>query len=303
MSDCVSILEVERFAIHDGPGIRTVVFLQGCPLHCPWCSNPESQNIKRQLMHFKNKCVGCGRCSSVCPMNAIEMKQSMPYFNRELCLQDCSLCGDNCVNTAIKFSGQVVSVHDVLSLIYRDIDYYHNSGGGVTFSGGEAFVQFEGLMDLLTACKEKNIHTAVETSGQINFEHLKKASPYIDLFLFDIKHIDPDVLKNVVGADYNIVARNLRYVAGMDSSRIIVRIPVIPGFNFSNSVIFSIFKMVSQLKIKNVHLLPFHNLGKSKYEQLGYPYLYSKNSPLEKSELEKYVIEGEKFGLKVQVGG
>ena len=298
----VSILEIERFAIHDGQGIRTVVFMQGCPLHCPWCSNPESQKQQTHLLHLKNRCVSCGMCAKACPTGDITFTNNQVQFLREKCTL-CKSCGNICGQNAIKFIGEKVSVASIMDIIRRDKSYYETSGGGVTFSGGEAFVQHEALMTLLTSCKEEGIHTAIETCGQTDIHKIKEAFPLVDLFLFDIKHTDKNLLKKETGADWDVICSNLDYISKADPEKVIIRVPVIPGFNYTAGDITEIFKLAVKKGIKSVHLLPYHTLGMDKYEQIGMDYTYSHNTMVTKTELHPLKNEGEEMGLNVQIGG
>lgn len=302
-SSFLSLMEIERFAVHDGPGIRSVVFLQGCPLRCPWCSNPESQKIQKRLMHMKNHCAGCGRCVAACNQGCISFIDGYPRFFRNECRSDCSACADICLNSAIKFVGKQVSVSDVMQVLLRDKAYYLNSGGGITVSGGEAFSQFKGLMSLLINCKTEGLHTAIETCGQVDFNKIQSAYPWVDLFLFDVKHTDKKILKNVIGADYDVILRNLQYVAKQDSTKVIIRIPVIPGFNNDRKVIRTIFDVALELKIKDIHLLPYHVLGKDKYEQLGLDYDFPELNIASKDSLFPLKEMGERLGLRIKIGG
>ncbi len=295
-------MEIERFAIHDGPGIRTVVFLQGCPLHCPWCSNPESRQRKLQLLHMKNKCVGCGRCAASCPHGNIAMKGAYPVFDREACV-GCRTCERACPQSAIQFVGDTMPIEEIMRTLVRDKDYYRNSGGGITFSGGEAFTQFEGLTELLSRCKAEGLHTAVETCGQVPRERFEKAFPLIDLFLFDVKHTDSKRLKEVTGADLDVVLGNLRYLAGLSAEKVTIRMPVIPGFNYDPGIIRSVFDLAIETGISQVHLLPYHTLGKDKYERLGLPYPYPYERMMQKEELQPYREIGQRMGLEVRLGG
>ncbi|MDR1601254.1 MAG: glycyl-radical enzyme activating protein [Tannerella sp.] len=298
----VSIMEIERFAIHDGPGIRTVVFMQGCPLHCPWCSNPESQRQQTRLSHLKNRCVNCGMCAKACPVGDIVLADGQVRFLRKKCIL-CKSCGDICPQNAIRFIGEKVSTAHIMNIIRRDRRYYQTSGGGVTFSGGEAFVQHKALMALLIACKEEGFHTAIETCGQVEIEKIKEAYPLVDLFLFDIKHTEKGLLKKVTGADGDTVCRNLDYIAKADPGKIIMRVPVVPGFNDSPQDITEIYRLALKNGIKKVHLLPYHVLGKDKYAQIGLEYTFPHNSTVTKTELLPLKRKGEKMGLTVQIGG
>lgn len=302
MERTLSIMEIERFAVHDGPGIRTTIFLKGCPLHCPWCSNPESQKKKTQLLHLKNKCIGCGQCIEACAGCNITFKDHYPVFNRTYCIA-CRSCADACLQDAIRFSGDLLPVSQIMKTVLRDKDYYVNSNGGVTFSGGEAFVQFEGLMELLKCCKKEGLHTAVETCGHVETDKIKKALPLIDLFLFDVKHTGKDLLEKETGADSNLILANLGYIAGENTDKVTIRIPVIPGFNFNEKDICGIYKLAVKNRIKQVHLLPYHTLGKDKYEQLGLRYPYRYDRMLSKDDLIPLQDIGINMGLDVRIGG
>jgi len=207
------------------------------------------------------------------------------------------------VQNAIKFAGEVVSTSYLMDIIRRDKDYYIQSDGGVTFSGGEAFMQFNGLMELLTDCKKEGIHTAVETCGHVDPKRIKAAFPLIDLFLFDIKHTDKLLLKKETGADSELILGNLSYISELNSEKIIIRVPVLPGFNFNPKDIRSIFNLALDKKIKNVHLLPYHTLGKDKYDQLGLTYSFPHNKLLSKEELIPLKQIGEEMGLHIRIGG
>lgn len=298
----IAIFEIERFSVHDGPGIRTVIFFQGCPLRCMWCSNPESQRKGIFLRYIERRCAGCGNCFNACPNNAIQWKENKPVFNRELC-KSCKICSASCLSDAIQFSGEQMSVSSIMHIVLRDMDYYRTSGGGVTFSGGEAFMQPKGLMNLLMKCHSENLHTAVETCGQVPMEQLLKALPLVDLFLFDIKHIDKKKLKYYTGADICLIIKNLKCIAMRSPEKIIIRIPVIPGFNYDTATIRSIFDLAVETGVKTIHLLPYHTLGIDKYRQMGIDYPYSHTVFITKEELLPYKQLGEEMGLVVQIGG
>ena len=298
----VSVMEIERFAIHDGPGIRTVIFMQGCPLTCTWCSNPESQKIHAHLLYYKNRCVGCGKCSQTCSRGVITIKDGSPVFDRSRCVA-CQACASVCPASAITFAGKRMSVSEIMSVVKRDNAYYKQSGGGITFSGGEAFVQFDALMELLADSRKEGIHTAIETCGQVDLSKIEKASPLVDLFLFDIKHADKEMLKKYTGAGLNTILTNLSYLSEKYPEKIVVRIPVIPGFNYTTEDIQGIFTLAVERNLTNVHLLPYHMLGKDKYEQLGLTYSYPYDKMLTKEELFPLKKIGEDMGLQVQIGG
>ena len=190
-----------------------------------------------------------------------------------------------------------------MKTVLRDYDYYKASGGGITFSGGEAFVQFEGLMELLIQSKKNKLHTVVETCGQVATEKIMQAFPLVDLFLFDIKHTDKALLKKETNADLDLILTNLRYLARQDPQKIIIRVPTIPEYNYNETTIGKIFELAIANGIEQIHLLPYHTLGKSKYEQLGLDYVYPYTNMLSKEDLLPLKRIGESMGLKIRIGG
>ncbi len=294
------VMSVQRFSLHDGPGIRTTVFLQGCPLHCPWCSNPESQPKHPVQRHKKEKCSGCGKCVSLCPEGAIRRgEDGTPLFDNKRCI-GCGRCEQDCPNEAIAISGKQMGVSEIIEIVKRDKDYYRNSGGGVTFSGGEVFMQPEGLMALLEAAHAEGISTAIETCGQTTLEWIKRVEPLTDLFLYDIKHCDREILKCITGGNLDCIVENLNYLGTTDKA--IVRIPCIPGFNLDEATIRGIYDISLRCGVRRVHLLPYHNLGADKYAQLGLSYDLRCES-LRHEELEPHADMGRLLGLNVQIGG
>lgn len=296
------VMDIERFAIHDGPGIRTVVFLQGCPLFCPWCANPESQIIKKQLMHMKNKCTKCKSCLMTCPKSAINFINDKIVFNRDLC-GECETCGNICPNNAIHFSGLEKTVEEIIAEVMKDKDYYDDSNGGITISGGEPFFQYKEFLELLKEAKQKGLNIAVETTGNVDINRIIEAEPYIDLFLFDIKHIEREKLKEVTGGELDKILRSLEYISSKNPEKIIIRVPVIPTFNYEDKIINEIIDLACKYEIKEIHLLPFHTLGKNKYDQIDKKYKFADLSMLDKNELKKYIDIGIIKGVKIVIGG
>ncbi|MEM1483517.1 glycyl-radical enzyme activating protein [Oscillospiraceae bacterium PP1C4] len=297
----LNVMEIERFAVHDGPGIRTVVFLKGCGMHCPWCANPESQSQQKLLMHDAAKCTGCGACAGVCKTGAISFVQGQkPLFDRKLCTA-CGSCSTVCMQEAIAYSGQMISSEQIVKTVMRDADYYEESGGGVTLSGGEPMCHGESLVTLLRALKEKGLHIAVETCGQFDTAVLEQTLSLIDLFLFDIKHTNPQKLKEVTGGNAEVIFGNLALIAAA-GKEIVARVPVIPGFNHSLVEMQAIFEKAVQTGIKQVDLLPYHTLGKSKYAKLGREYTLT-SGMLTKEDLGGYLPVGEALGLTIKTGG
>ena len=295
-------MEIERFAIHDGPGIRTIVFLQGCPLFCPWCSNPESQVIKKQLMYSENKCTKCQTCLKNCPKGSIKFINNRMVFNRSEC-GECEICGEVCPSRAISFAGRTKSIDEIMTEVMKDKDYYDDSNGGITISGGEPFVQYEGFLELLKESKRKGLNTAVETTGNVDIEKVMEAEPYIDLFLFDIKHTDKKKLLEVTGGNLDKMLSNLEYIASKNLNKVIIRVPTIPTFNHDDKTINEIIDLACKYKIKELHLLPFHTLGKNKYGQIDRKYELNNMKMIDKNELKKYLESGKRRGVNIKIGG
>ena len=296
------VMEIERFAIHDGPGIRTVVFLQGCALFCPWCANPESHIIKKQLMYSENKCVRCKICLKNCPKENIKFINNRMFFDRSKC-GECEICGELCPSRSISFVGRTKSIDEVMTEVMKDKDYYDDSNGGITISGGEPFVQYEGFLELLKESKKRGLNAAVETTGNVDLEKVMEAEPYIDLFLFDIKHTDKKKLLEVTGGDLDKILNNLEYIASKDPNKIIIRVPTIPTFNYEDKIINEIIDLACKHKIKELHLLPFHTLGKNKYDQIDKKYQLADMEMLNKNELKKYLEVGKKKKINIKIGG
>ncbi len=254
---------------------------------------------KVQLRHIFTRCTGCGTCAEVCPYGNITLNtHHQPVFNRANCLS-CGRCGNACLQNAIRYSGESRTVTEIIDLVLRDKSYYQESGGGVTFSGGEAFMQSDGLQALLRVAKESGLHTAVETCGQVSERHIREASGLVDLFLFDIKHTDPVRLKKETGGNLRLILSNLAWLASRDPEKIILRVPVIPSFNFDEETIRTIFQLALKYHIRRVDLLPYHLLGKDKYAQLGKEYTLSHLPFLTQNDLIPLQALGEKMGLQV----
>ncbi|WP_115715277.1 glycyl-radical enzyme activating protein [Amedibacterium intestinale] len=297
----INITNIEKFATHDGPGIRTTVFLKGCPMHCPWCANPETQSIHSVFMYTASKCAACKACINHCPSKALSFVNGHMHYEQTKCIL-CRTCENVCMQDAISFNGENWKEEDVLEEILKDKDYYDASGGGVTFSGGEPFVQFSSLLHLLKMCKQKNISTAVETTGDVPFERIREAEPYLDLFLYDFKHLDNIRLKKVTAGNGKRIKANLTWLLKTCPDKVIVRIPIIPGFNFEEALLKKTFHYLQDLGVKKLHLLPYHTLGKPKYEKMGKLYTME-TSMMKEEELSSYRLYAQDLGFDVEIGG
>lgn len=268
------VLNLQRFSIHDGPGIRTLVFMKGCPLRCRWCSNPESQKADPQLGFTESRCVGCGKCAGVCPSRAIQVsKEGKAVTDRNIC-KNCGKCVDVCSYQAREIAGKQAAVEHLLKEVEEDRDFYANSGGGVTIGGGEPLQQHEFVSELLKRCQERWLHTAIETCGQAPWNHLKQVLQYVDYLFYDVKHMDPAAHKRLTGISNKRILENLEKVISTRAvPEIVVRVPVIPGLNDSEANIRATAEFVSARgSIKGIELLPYHRLGTAKYEGFGMTY-------------------------------
>lgn len=293
----IRISNIEKFATHDGPGIRTTVFLKGCPLHCPWCANPETWKIEPVLMHDDRKCVECKTCMHVCAQQAI----SFPFqWNIDKCVY-CKKCEEYCLQDAISFAGKDMEIEDVVYEVLKDKEYYEQSNGGVTISGGEPFLQFDAFLELVKQCKNKGLHVAVETTGNYSLDTLKKALPYVDLFLMDLKHLDAQKLKDITGGNLELILNNFKYLAQHCPNKVIVRMPVIPRFN--DDICGDVIRLCANLKLSEVNLLPFHTMGKSKWNQLNREFIYDKDKMMDRTILTPYIEMGKQLGVYVKIGG
>lgn len=266
-----TIFNIQRFSIHDGPGIRTTVFLKGCNLRCFWCHNPEAWEPEPQVQFFPEKCIACGACVEVCENDAQFLNGDQRLYLRNLCTS-CMSCVQECFSGALEQSGKVYTVEEVLSEIERDRTYYRFSDGGVTFSGGEPFLQQPFLKEALKASKEAGYHTAVDTALNVPWAQIEEVLSFTDLFLVDVKAFDDEIHRQATGVSNRRILNNLKLLSATHPE-IWIRIPVIPGVNDSDSELDSISKYLSTLKsIRWIELLPFHTLGSEKYPSLGMDY-------------------------------
>ncbi len=282
MDERASLFSIQHFSLHDGPGIRTTVFFKGCNLRCFWCHNPESQCFERELLVNASRCIGCGECVRVCPST---YAGHTAVFTSDC--RNCFLCAEVCCAEAVEICGFERNIKDLFEEIASDYDAYRRSGGGVTFSGGEPFLQSGFLLSVLKLCREAGIHTAVETAVCLPFDIIAPTLPFIDLLYCDLKCMDSQKHLEATGAANNLTLENIRRISE-SGVNMIVRIPVIPGFNDDEESMTASAVFVRSLKTKpKVELLPFHSMCAGKYEALGRRFEASGVPVPSKSDIER----------------
>lgn len=262
------VFNIQRCCNNDGPGIRTTVFMKGCPLRCLWCHNPESQRMVRELMFFANRCKLCGICTEVCPNGVHTLEPRRVRFEK------CSLCGKcvgKCPYEALQIVGSWKTVEEVLNEIEKDAAFYRVSQGGITISGGEPTMQPDFVLSLCQELKKKEFHVALDTSGYCRWEQLKKILSFTDLVMLDIKHINSEVHRKLTGVDNNLIIDNMRRILAIGKD-LIVRFPLIPGYNDEIGHIVELSSFLKSSGVKEIDLVPYHTLGVPKYAQLGMTY-------------------------------
>ena len=297
------IFDIKRYAINDGPGIRVVIFFKGCNLHCAWCHNPESISPKVEKMYAPAKCIKCGTCVEVCPENAITLTSEGIITDPDLCKM-CGKCAEVCPTKAIEMSGKVMSVAEIMDIIEKERIFFDQSGGGVTFSGGEPLVHTEMLIRLLDECGNRGIHRAVDTAGNVSTETILEVAKRTDLFLYDLKVMNSDLHKEWTNAGNQKILYNLKAIAEA-GKHIIIRIPLIGGINDTEENIEQTAKFISELagEKKLVHLLPYHAIAENKYMKLGKSDDFEKLKEPGKEKLEWAVAKFGEYGILASVGG
>jgi len=297
------IFDIKRYAINDGPGIRVVIFFKGCNLHCAWCHNPESISAKVEKMYTPVKCIKCGSCVEACPENAITLTPNGIITDPDLC-KLCGKCAEVCPTKAIEMSGKEMTVAEIMDIIEKERIFFDQSGGGVTFSGGEPLVHKKMLIELLDECRKRKIHTAVDTAGYAGVETILEIAKRTDLFLYDLKIMDTEMHSKWTSMGNDKILQNLKAIA-QTGSHIIIRIPLVGGINDTDENIEQTAKFISGLsgEKKIVHLLPYHNIAQHKYVKLGKSDDFEMLKEPDKETLAKAILKFGEYGIVASVGG
>ena len=296
------IFDIKKYAVHDGPGIRTTVFFKGCPLSCLWCHNPESLSPKVQRIYRVDRCMGCMECVTACPNDALSAGENRPEWTPSHCVQ-CRNCLRVCPAEAVEFVGNAMAVDDVLEEIEKDALFYDESGGGVTFSGGEPLMQPSFLKELLQACGRLDLHRTVDTCGYADADALLEIAAHTELFLFDLKHMDPDKHFRYTGVSNERILPNLQRLT-RQGAEVIIRLPLIPGINSDRENIMRTGEFISGLAgVHQVNILPYHGAARAKYDNLGLTYKAAHIGQPDRGLLESTTGLLKKYGLQVKIGG
>jgi pyruvate formate lyase activating enzyme len=295
------VTNIQRFSIHDGPGIRTTVFLKGCNLRCFWCHNPETLDRDPELQIFPDRCIGCGECFERCPQGAHVMTDGKRTFLRDLC-QACGTCVETCYAQSLLLVGERKTVDEVVDEVLRDLPFYETSGGGVTLSGGEPLLQFDFSYAILERCREKGLHTAIETAANFAWERVAAILPVTDLVMMDVKLMDAERHKSATGVPNARILENAVHL-GREAPALIVRTPIVPGINDNPEDVAAIAEFVAGLpNLLYYELLPFHPMASGKYDSLDIDYSARELKSPSKEQMDALTEVAAQFGIKAQHG-
>jgi len=296
------VIDITRMTVHNGPGIRTLILFKGCPLRCVWCSTPESQRESAEIAFYPDKCILCGDCIPVCPKSALVAGDVSISIDRELC-DNCGLCASVCYAEALKLLGRLYTVDELVVEVKKDEVVYKHSGGGVTVSGGEPLLEPEFALKLLRALKENGTNIGVDTCGFVLREDIEAILPYVDFFLWDIKHMDDNTHSELTGVSNRLILDNLRFISE-NNIPVYLRLPVIPGYNDSEDNLRAVCEFAKDLpSLVEINLLPLHHLGKARYAALGREYPIDGILTINNDVLNEMKRLVESFGLKCSIIG
>lgn len=298
------VTDIQQYSLHNGPGIRTTVFEKSCPLRCRWCQNPETQNPQPELFLDTTVCEGSGHCVEVCPEDANELLDGVSIVDRQVC-QGCGECVQACPTDARELTGRRMTVESVVDVVEKDAVFYRKSSGGVTVSGGEPLDQPEFTTAILEQCDDKYLHTAIDTTGYSEWEHIEQIIDVTDLFLYDIKHMDENEHETLTGVSNELILENAKKLSKVDSVELWIRLPIIPGYNDSSENVESVIDfLMDDLdgSFAQVNLIPYNKLAQSKSEKLDRTYPISPDVPSDEY-MERLRSEFERYGIETYIGG